>query len=235
MELPILEPAPVVTAHTGIFRDVFENPCQCQPFQHDLTGLIVLPNKSLAHMARGILHSADNTHLSRLLSEAPWREDAINHRRLRFMLHQTQPHRRRRRESVVVIDETRCEHVGRLLDYGDRHDNHREGTYPLAHHPVTSFSVSGPVRSPLDLRLYRRDEELTQWEAAVAQPCPDVKIPTDKKARKRRHQQMDPVLLQEPECRARHEQFRTTIALAIALVEAPIRHKVSCGVVVFDA
>jgi hypothetical protein len=46
---------------------------------------------------------------------------------------------------------------------------------------------------------------------------------------------VDPILLQDPEIRARHEQFRTTIALAIELVEATIRHKVPFGVVVFDA
>ena len=55
------------------------------------------------------------------------------------MLHQTKPHRQRRRESLVVIDETLCEHVGSLFDDVDRHDNHRDGTYPLAHHPVTGF------------------------------------------------------------------------------------------------
>jgi hypothetical protein len=192
MELPIIAPAPVVTAHTGAFRDWFENQGQFRQVQHDLTGPMVLPNKSLAHMARCILDSADNTHLSRVLSAAPWREDAINHRRTRFMRHQTTPHRRRRRESVVVIAETLCEHGGRLFDDVDRHDHHSAGTYPLAHHPVTSFSVSGPGRFPLDLRLYRRDEELTPWEAAVAKHVPDVKIPTDKKARHRLHQPVDP-------------------------------------------
>ena len=43
------------------------------------------------------------------------------------------------------------------------------------------------------------------------------------------------MLLQDPEFRARHEQFRTKIALAIELVEEAIRHKVPFGVVVFDA
>src|SRR4030095_6598778 len=61
------------------------------------------------------------------------------------------------------------------------------------------------------------------------------KMPTDKKARNRLHKQVDPGLLQEPEFRARHEQFRTKIALAIELVEEAIRHKVPFGVVVFDA
>jgi hypothetical protein len=100
---------------------------------------------------------------------------------------------------------------------------------------VTSFYVSGPVRFPLDLRLDRRYEELTQWEATVAQHVPDLQIPTDKKGRNRLPKQVAPVWLQEPAFRARHEQCRTKIALAIERVEAAIRHKVPFGVVVFDA
>jgi SRSO17 transposase len=235
MELPIIAPAPVVTEHAAVFRDVFENQCQFRHFQHYLTGLIVLPNKSMANLARCLLESADKTNLSRFLSEAPWREDEVNRRRIRFMLHQTKPHRRRQRESLLAIDDTLCEHVGSLFDYVDRHYNHSDGTYPLAHNPVTGFYVSGPVRFPVGLRLYRRYEELTQWEAAVAKHFPDLKIPTEKKARNRLHKQVDPVLLQDPEFQARHEQFRTKIALAIELVEEAIRSKVPFGVVVFDA
>jgi hypothetical protein len=128
-----------------------------------------------------------------------------------------------------------CEQVGSLFDDVDRHDHHREGTSPLAHHPVTSFSVSGPVRLPVGLRLYRRDEALTQGAAAVATSVPALKLPTEKKARHRRHTQVDPVWLQDPEFRARHEPCRPTIALARALVEEAIRSQVPWGVVVFDA
>jgi len=235
MELPIVAPAPVVTEHAAVFRDLFDNQCQFRHFQHYVTGLIVLPRKSLTNMARCILDSADKTNLSRFLAEAPWREGEVNRRRIRYMLPQTKPHRHRRRESLVLLDDTLCEHVGSLFDDVDRHDHHGDGTYPLAHHPVTSFYVSGPVRFPLNLRLYRRYEELTQWEVAVAKHFPDLKIPTEKKARNRLHTQVDPVWLQDPEFQALHEQFRTKIALAMELVEAAIRHKVPFGVVVFDA
>jgi hypothetical protein len=235
MELPIVAPAPIVTEHAAVFRDLFDNQCQFRHFQHYLTGLIVLPNKSMANMARCSIESADKTNFSRFLSEAPWREEAVNRRRIRFMLQQTKPHRRRRRESLVVIDDTLCEHVGSLFDHVDRHYNHSDGTYPLAHNPVTSFYVSGPVRFPLGLRLYRRYEELTQWEAAVAKHFPELTIPNDTKARNRLHKQVDPVLLQDPEFRARHEQFRTKIALARELIEEAIGRKVPFGVVVFDA
>jgi hypothetical protein len=121
------------------------------------------------------------------------------------------------------------------LDYVDRHYNHGNRTYPLAHNPVTSVYVRGPVRFPVGLRLYRRDEELSQWDASVAKYVPDRKIPTATKARHRLHTQVDPVWLEDPEFRARHEQCRTKIALAVELVEEAIRHKGPFGVVVFDA
>lgn len=89
MELPILAPAPAVTEHAAVFRDVFENQCQFRHFQHYLTGLIVPPNKSLAKIARCMLGSADKTTLSRFFSEAPWRVDELNRRRIRCMLQET--------------------------------------------------------------------------------------------------------------------------------------------------
>ena len=105
----------------------------------------------------------------------------------------------------------------------------------MAHNPVTSFPVSGPVRFPLGLRLSRRYEDLTQGEAAVAKHFPALPIPTNPKARNRLHTPVDPPLLQAPEFRARHAQVRTQIARAVELVEEAIRGKVPFGVVVFDA
>jgi hypothetical protein len=128
MQLPILAPAPVVTEHAAVFRDLFEHQGQFRHVQHDLSGLIVLPNKSLAHMTRGILDRADTTNRSRFFSEAPWREDELNRRRIRFMRHQTKPHRRRRRESLLAIDDPLCEHVGTLFEDVDRPYNHSDGT-----------------------------------------------------------------------------------------------------------
>ncbi len=124
MELPIVGPAPVVAEHAAVFRDLFDKQCQFRHVQHDLTGLIVVPNQSMTNMARCILDSADKTHLSRFLSDAPWREDAVNRRRIRLMLQRTKPHRRRCRESLVVLEDTLCAHVGSLCEYADRYYNH---------------------------------------------------------------------------------------------------------------
>ena len=158
MQLPLVTPAPLVTAHAGAFRDLFENRCQFRHFQNYLTGLIVLPNKSMANIVRCSLDSADKTNLSRFFSEAPWLQSQVNDRRLRYLRQQTKAVRLPKDRSAVVVDDTLCEHVGSLFEYIARHYNHGDDTFPLAHNPVTSHYVSGPVRFPVDLRLYRRYE-----------------------------------------------------------------------------
>jgi SRSO17 transposase len=235
MQLPIVAPAPIVTAHADIFRDLFENRCQFRHFQHYLTGLSVLENKSLANIARCVLESADKTNLSRFFSDAPWFQDQVNNRRLEYLLQQTQGVRRPKADAALILDDTLCEHVGSLFDYVDRHYNHGEDTYPLAHNPVTSYYVSGPVRFPVDLRLYRRYEECTRWAEFVHKHFPARPIPTKSKERARLHKEVDPVLLEDPDFQKLHQQFHTKIDLGIALLEAAIRHKVPFSVLLFDS
>jgi SRSO17 transposase len=235
MQLPIVAPAPIVTAHAEIFRDLFENRCQFQHFQNYLTGLIVLDNKSLTNITRCVLESTDKTNLSRFFSEAPWFQERVNDRRLTYLLQQTHAVRGPKADAALILDDTLCEHVGSLFDYVDRHYNHSNDTYPLAHNPVTSYYVSGPVRFPVDLRLYRRYEECTQWETFVQKHFPDRPIPKTKKERARFHKAVDPILLEDPNFQKLHAQFRTKIDLGIALLEAAIQHKVPFRVLLFDS
>src|SRR5436305_14709986 len=222
MQLPIVAPAPIVTAHADIFRDLFENRCQFRHFQHYLTGLIVLDNKSLTNITRCVLESADKTNLSRFFSEAPWFQEQVNDRRIAYLLQQTKGVRSPKADAALILDDTLCEHVGSLFDYVDRHYNHGNATYPLAHNPVTSYYVRGPVRFPVDLRLYRRYEELTQWEAFVHKHFPDRPIPTKKKERAQLHKAVDAILLADPDLEKLHQQFRTKTDLGIAVVESAI-------------
>src|SRR6266702_4768870 len=235
MQLPIVAPAPLVTAHADVFRDLFENRCQFQHFQNYLTGLIVLDNKSLTNIPRCVLESADKTNLSRFFSEAPWFQEQINDRRITYLLQQTKGVRSPKADAILILDDTLCEHVGSLFDYVDRHYNHGDATYPLAHNPVTSHYVSGPVRFPVDLRLYRRYEECTQWEMFVQKHMPNRPIPTTKKERARFHKEVDPLLLDNPDFQKLHHQFRTKIDLGIELLDAAIQHKILFGVLLFDS
>ena len=235
MQLPIVSPAPLVSTHAEVFRDLFENRCQMRHFENYLTGLMVLPNKSMANIARCVVDSADKTNLSRFFSEAPWFQAQVNDRRLRYMLRQTKEVRLAKDRSALVVDDTLCEHVGSLFEYIDRHYNHGDDTYPWAHNPVTSHYVSGPVRFPVDLRLYRRYDEVTRWEEFVQRYFPGRAIPQAKKERRQFHKVVEAVLLQDPEFQVLHQQFRTKIALASDLVEAAIRHKLPFSVVLFDS
>lgn len=234
MQLPLVAPAPIVTAHAEAFRDLFENRRQFQHFQNYLTGLMVLPNKSMANIARCVVESADKTNLSRYLSESPWFEEQVNQRRIGYLLEQTKAVRKSKEESALALDDTLCKHVGSLFEYVDHHYDHSDNSYPLAHNPVTSYYVSGPVRFPVDLRMYRRYEELTHWEEFVHKHFPEREIPKKKKERNQLHRAVDPVLLQDPEFLALHEQFRTKIELGIELIEAAIAHKLRFSVLLFD-
>ena len=225
MQLPLVEPAPIVLEHTRAFQDVFENRKQFRHFQNYLTGLLVLENKSMANISRCLLDSADKTNVSRFFSQAAWFQDEVNTRRIEYLLEQTAVQRAPTTESCLILDDTLCEHVGSLFEYIDRHYNHSNNTYPLAHNVVTSHFLSHAVRFPVDARVYRRYEELTQWETKVQQYFPDQAIPRQKKARAQVHKEVDPTLLHDPEFSRRAAQFRTKVRLACDLVaEAMARH-----------
>jgi len=235
MQLPIIEPAPLVAVHAEVFRDLFENRCQFRHFENYLTGLLVLPNKSMANIARCVVESSDKTNLSRYFSTDRWEQEGINDRRVGYVLKRTKPVRLAKERSAMILDDTLCEHVGSLFEYIDHHYNHGDNTYPLAHNPITSHYVSGPVRFPVDLRLYRRYEEVTRWEEFVQKHFPGQEIPKKKKERAQFHKTVDPTLLQDAQFQALHQQFQTKIALAKELVAAAIRHKLPFGVVLFDS
>jgi hypothetical protein len=176
MQLPIIAPAPLVAAHAEAFRDLFENRCQFQHFENYLTRLMVLPNKSMANIARCMIESSDKTNVSRYFSTDRWSQDEINDRRIAYVLKQTKRVRLAKDHSALIVDDSLCEHVGSLFEHIDHHYNHGDSTYPLAHNPVTSHYVSGPVRFPVDLRLYRRYEEVTQWEEFAQKHFPGKEI-----------------------------------------------------------
>ena len=235
MQIPIVEVAALVKTHGKVFRNVFGNHRQFEHFGNYLTGLIVLENKSLTNMARCIVDSADKTNGSRFLSEAPWSASEVNARRVSYLLEQSEKMRRSAAESVLIFDDTLCEHVGTLFEHIDRHYDHGDDRFPIAHNPVTSYYVSGVVRFPVDLRLYRRYEEMTNWEHFVQVHFPERTIPTKKKERAAFHKEVAVKLLQDPEFQALDAQFQTKIALAIDLLKQAETHKLPFGIVLFDS
>ena len=148
------------------------------------------------------------SNLSRFLSQASWEKEEVNRQRIEYLLTQTTNHRRSAEESYLLLDDTLCEHVGSLFEYVDRHYNHSNHSYPLAHNLVTSHYLSGAVRFPIELRVYRRYEEITRWSEFVNKHFPEIVIPKNKKERQKLHKLVDETLLQDPEFRELHEKFK---------------------------
>jgi len=225
----------VVVSHGDAFRDLFDNQREFRHFQNYLTGLMILENKSMANISNCIVNSADKTNLSRFFSEAPWLETKINDRRVDYMLEQTAPQHRPAKASSLILDDTLCEHVGSLFEYVDRHYDHCDNRYPLAHNLVTSFYLSGAVRFPVDARLYRRYEEITQWETFVHMHFPEHEIPKKQKARQQFHKEVDETLLEDPLFELWHEQFKTKISLAQELIRSAIDRGIPFQTVLMDS
>jgi len=156
MQLPLVAPAPIVTAHADLFRDLCENRCPFHPFQHSLTGLIVLDHKRLATITRCVLERADKTTLARFFSAAPWCQDRVPDRRLVSLLQHTKDVRRPKADALLSLEAPVWEPVGRLFDSVARQYNQGDAPSPRAHHPGTRHYGRGPGRFPVDLRLSRR-------------------------------------------------------------------------------
>ena len=200
-----------------------------------MTGLIILENKSLANISRCTLSSADASNISRFLSEAPWQPSLVNQTRIEYLLSQTVPLQRPLGESSLLLDDTLCEHVGSLFDYIDRHYNHSNGTYPLAHNLVTSHYLSGAVRFPVDFAIYRRYEEVTRWESFVSKYFPEQSIPKKAQDRAKLHRQLAPKLLEDPEFARLDKWFSSKIEIGTGLIEQAIERELPFSTVLFDS
>ncbi|NJR53118.1 MAG: hypothetical protein HC780_29745, partial [Leptolyngbyaceae cyanobacterium CSU_1_3] len=88
--------------------------------------------------------------------------------------------------------------MGNLFEYVERHYDHCDGTYPLAHNLVTSHYLSGAVRIPVDFALYRRYEAVTQWEQFVHQHFPEQVIPSTARERELTCHPYPAILLPNP-------------------------------------
>jgi SRSO17 transposase len=234
MQIPIIKPAGLVEKHAKVFQEIFENKKQYEHFQNYLTALMVLENKSLSNISRCLIESADKTNLSRFLSQAPWEQEQVNQKRISYMMKQTLGQRKEEKESCLIVDDTLCEDVGSLFEYVVKHYDHCENRYMLAHNLVTSHYVSGAVRFPIDVRIYRRYEEKTRWEEFVAKHFPERKIPTGKE-RQKFHKEVDEKLLEEPEFKKLHQEFQTKITLAVELIEKALERKVPFKIVLMDS
>ncbi len=87
----------------------------------------------------------------------------------------------------------------------------------------------------MELPLYRRYEEITQWETFVHMHFPEREIPKEKKARQRFHKEVDEALLNDTLFALLHEQFKTKISLAQELIQSAIDRGLPFQTVLMDS
>lgn len=206
MLIPIVRDIPLVRRYARNFKSFFARDEAYQNFKTYLNGLIIVPKKNVSQFALYHIFRSDRSNLDHFMNSFNWQAEDVNQRRLQFMKKQTRGFEKQK-SGILVIDDTLAPHVGSLFEYIDKHYDHCDGQHKRAHNPVTSLYINGSVRYPVGLELYRRYEEYTNWEALVKKHFPNHSIPKTKKERKRFHQQVDPVLLKDPEFKKLHDAF----------------------------
>ena len=121
--------------------------------------------------------------------------------------------------------------------HGRRRRGAHTGAVSWTRATATTTLATAPLRAPILLPPagLSAAPSAAPGADAVATPVPAVTIPSETKARPRRQPPGDPGLRQAPECRARQAPCQTTMARALAWVEAALRSPGPGGVVVFAA
>jgi Transposase DDE domain len=117
----------------------------------------------------------------------------------------------------------------------DRHYDHCDGSYPLAHNLVTSHYLSGAVRMPVQAEVYRRYEDITAWERFMLKHFPDQEIPKTAALRAKVHKKCDAKLLEDPDFLELHQQFRTKIEIAQTLLAKAVAQGVAFTTMLMDS
>lgn len=236
MQTPILHHAPVVQSWGRNFKSVFANTPEYCHFKNYITGLIVAERKNFSQIANCIVNSADASNIDRFMNNEHWSGSVLNDKRVQFMYERTKKYDSKE-PAYLILDDTLDEHVGTLFEHIARHYDHCDGSYKLSQNPVTSHYVRGDISFPIDLRVYRSYDEVTDWEKHFRKNFPDVEIPKQSKERNKLKRKYEKQLLEkDPEFAKKHEAFKTKITLGCELVEdAIIKRSLEFQVVLFDA
>ena len=235
MQTPILHHVPAVKSWARNFKEVFANKPEYEHFKNYLTGLMTSERKNYSQIANCMVKSADASNISRFMDNELWSGSELNDKRVSFMFERTKKIDSNA-PAYLVLDDTLDEHVGTLFEHIAKHYDHSDSNYKLAQNPVTSHYVRGKVSFPLDFRVYRTYDEVTDWEAHFQKHFQDVAIPKMSKERNKIKRKYERQLLdKDPEFAKKHASFKTKIELAGELVDDAVKRQADFSVVLFDS
>lgn len=152
--IPIVEYPEVVAKHLPRFQKCFKRVEQFQHFAQYVTGLIVCIKHNIKHMNDQFLWHCDQSTKNRFLTEAPWSELKVNHRRIKLIkdrIKNVSP-----RKCMLIIDDTLLEHDvdTKSMKQMSLFRDPGTGLYEHGHVIVTTHLDCPLGQFPINFRLY---------------------------------------------------------------------------------
>jgi hypothetical protein len=150
--LPLLEFPEIVEHYAPYFRDVFSEEAWIE-FKRYVSGLLVSENKTVDGINRlFIVESRNQSSLNRLMTESPYRLEALNQGRLRML--DSQAGTQMKSKGVFSVDDTLLSHVGQEFEKIAKLWDHVSGSYVLAHDLVTLHYSDDQTDYPVVFQLW---------------------------------------------------------------------------------
>lgn len=139
------------------YGDLFDNERQRRHFAEYLTGLIVAERKTVLGINGEFAQTTDQSCLNRFLTDAPWKVETLNDRRLEQL--QKDPATRYSDQGVIPIDNTLIDRDGQLIPDAGWFWDHAEERYKIAQdYLFVNYVCTSGKHYPLEFRLFRKEE-----------------------------------------------------------------------------
>lgn len=154
--LPIVDYPPLIAEEAVHFQDLFSRP-QYQHFQRYVTGVMVAPEVNVSAIAGLFFQGRDRSCLDRFLIEADWSTQEVNRRRVQRL--NQQPQTASQPGGALIIDDTLTHKSGRKMEGAGMFYDSSASQYVWGHNLVTCNYAKGQVSWPINLRVYRKQEQ----------------------------------------------------------------------------
>jgi hypothetical protein len=161
---PLVEFPELVQHYAPFFAEVFSAEALIE-FERYSSGLIVSENKTVEGINRlFVIESRNQSSLNRLLTQSPFRLEALNEARLKVL--DSQPGTRLKPDGVLSVDDTLLIHYGQDFEQIAQLFDHVTGTYVWAHDLVTLHYSDNQTDYPALFQLWQ-PVELEKLEAGL--------------------------------------------------------------------
>jgi hypothetical protein len=167
MYVPVLEYPKGIEQVSQSFVDILSE-SQVEYFKKYLTGLMCSVNKTITGINRLFVFDRRNqSSFNRFFTASPWAMSEVNRGRLELL--QSEPHTRKKKTGVVIIDDTHNEKYGQQFEMIAKLYDHSKGYYHWAHNLVTAHYSDEKTDYPLGFRTYSQmdvEQALSYLDAA---------------------------------------------------------------------